>query len=485
MDKEQQLNELFALAREQRPQASFEETKSLFLETAGHHHASKATGNSAVFTSKIRWIMSAFIIISAFVSSILFWPENQKNNTSSINPHSSIASQEEKNPGKAEKSEGAKIDKEKQESLRPIAAEVFSDGQNPAVFKLPSEPVSALSSEDENQANRWIGKLPVDDDYPFPKLTEEQIKKTLKQKKKMLRALAKKDKDYYAYIPSGSFDYKGKMISVQAFYMQKTEVSNLEYRTFLFDLLIQNRKDEFLKAKPDQQAWKIALGDSAQFMIDNYISNEGYNDYPVNNISREGAEMYCKWLSAELYAYLGEEKGKKLNDVRLPNREEWFKAASVEGTQLPYPYDDTTLFDPTFYIYKANFNLKGMDLPLKKNLKVQMDNSPYFPSIKYTFLGKTRDYTWNINTKYFINSYGLYNISGNVAEMVVDGAEILTTESKTRQKSLLTPGTAGGGWMNSPKEIKILAPDNHPGETKAHPNIGFRVVMTHLPGGTR
>ncbi len=29
----------------------------------------------------------------------------------------------------------------------------------------------------------------------------------------------------------------------------------LEYRTFLFDLLIQGRKEDFLLAKPDQKLW--------------------------------------------------------------------------------------------------------------------------------------------------------------------------------------------------------------------------------------
>ena len=80
--------------------------------------------------------------------------------------------------------------------------------------------------------------------YPFPRLTQDEINANNKQKKNMLKALEKLDKKALAFVHSGSFEYQGAQISVQAFYMSKTEVTNLEYRTFLFDLLIQCKKEE-------------------------------------------------------------------------------------------------------------------------------------------------------------------------------------------------------------------------------------------------
>jgi formylglycine-generating enzyme required for sulfatase activity len=68
---------------------------------------------------------------------------------------------------------------------------------------------------------------------------------------------------------------------------------------------------------------------------------------------------------------------------------------------------------------------------------------------------------------YFPNANGLFNMSGNVAEMVY--------HSTTGRNN---PGTAGGGWMNTAEEIKILAPDPYNGIVGAHKNIGFRIVMT-------
>jgi hypothetical protein len=95
----------------------------------------------------------------------------------------------------------------------------------------------------QENVNLIKANVPIfSDEYVFPKLTEEEIKTNNKQKKLMLKNLEKFDKKVYAYIPTGTFDYQGKQVSVKSFYMQKTEISNLEYRTFLFDLLIQGMK---------------------------------------------------------------------------------------------------------------------------------------------------------------------------------------------------------------------------------------------------
>ena len=116
----------------------------------------------------------------------------------------------------------------------------------------------------------------------------------------MIKKLMKFDKKVYAYVPSGSTVLKGKKVSIQAFHIQTTEVSNLEYRTYLFDLLIQGRKEEFLKAKPDQMRWSKEYPSAyVKPMEEHYFTHAAYDHYPVVAISREGAELYCRWLTEE------------------------------------------------------------------------------------------------------------------------------------------------------------------------------------------
>jgi len=310
------------------------------------------------------------------------------------------------------------------------------------------------------------------DEYIFPKLTDEEIKETNRFKREMLRSLQKFDKKDYAFIPSGTFLYQNDSVSLQSFYMSKKEISNKEYRIFLFDLLIQGRKDEFLIAKPDQSQWsEDQLNKSA--MEEHYFSHPAYDYFPVVNVSRAGAELYCKWLSQELLKFVGDKHPERYNDVRLPMHVEWVFAASAEGKQLPYPWDG---------IYLRNYqglilaNHKTEMSPLRQDEKLEdmvetLSNRGYRAESNPKDSTETliyHDITAPVGA-YFSNALGLFNMSGNVAEMVY--------HSNTGRKD---PGTAGGGWMNTAEEIKILAPDPYKGIVDAHRNIGFRIVMTTL-----
>jgi formylglycine-generating enzyme required for sulfatase activity len=290
-----------------------------------------------------------------------------------------------------------------------------------------------------------------DEPYIFPKLTEIEIKATQKQKKAMLKALEKMDKKKFAYIPSGEFEHNGKMTSVQSFVIQTTEVSNLEYRTFLFDLLMQNRKEEFLHAKPDQQQWNTLPGGLHSKMVEYYFSHPAYDNYPVVNISREGAEMYCVWLKEELEKVADEKKKSSYHPIRLPVRAEWVKATSIEVNKQPYPWNGPFMRNKDG-LFLANFKQTSNEMA------IQGSNKAY-----------STDVTAPVNS-YFPNDYGAHNLSGNVAEMVYNDL------------NPKTHGTAGGGWMNSAEELKILGPDPYAGITSPHPCIGFRVVMT-VTGG--
>jgi formylglycine-generating enzyme required for sulfatase activity len=293
----------------------------------------------------------------------------------------------------------------------------------------------------------------LDEPIQFPKLTEEEIAITKKKKKAMLKAFTKHDKDAYAYIPSGTFDYNGKQVSVQAFYMGIGEVTNFEYRTFLFDLLIQGRNQEFLKAKPDQTQWKNKEGLPFQPFTDYYFSHPAYNDYPVVNVSREGAELYCLWLSKEVSKYVGDEKQGQFNDVRIPLRVEWVKAASNEGKQLPYPW-----------VGPYTRNSKGL---IQANF-IWGQYDPVLDSINKKNNTTSNSDILAPSKSFWPSELGLYNMSGNAAEMVYEDV------------NRVEPGTAGGSWQNNAEEIKIYAPDPNKEVIDPRPTIGFRVVSTFL-----
>jgi formylglycine-generating enzyme required for sulfatase activity len=209
-------------------------------------------------------------------------------------------------------------------------------------------------------------------------------------------------------------------------------------------LLIQGRKDEFLKARPDYKQWSIFQKQENSSMEQHYFSHPAYDNFPVVNVSREGAEMYCVWLTKEIINTVEDKKKSQYNDVRIPVREEWVMAASSGGTKYPYPWGeqpDRLIKDAQVYATYAQ----------EKNTLNEIANK--------------QDVTTSV-IAYLPNDFGLYNMSGNVAEMVYDDIK------------LKTAGTAGGGWMSTADEIKILAPDTYSGIVLPNVCIGFRVVMT-------
>lgn len=327
--------------------------------------------------------------------------------------------------------------------------------------------------------------------FRFPKLTPEEIEANNKQKEKMIKELAKIDDDKFAYIPSGSFLYNGKPVSVQAFYMQKTEVTNLEYRTFLFDLLINGREKDFLIAKPEQFRWlEIEDGTFNEPMEQSYFSHPAYNNYPVVNVTREGVKMYCDWLTSEAHK-ADIKKAKFTNDqrVRIPYNTEWMYAAYGKDPQyFLYPWNTNSIKNQSG-CYLANFKPSkdsicclGEEVKKeaeKKKGKETVDkqilsgvylstegDSTHKGESEFKYMADGAFYTAKVGT-YVPNNYGMYNLIGNVAEMVIDWPK-------------KTPGTKGGGWFSELKDLAINADDPYKGMIDGHPNVGFRVVFTYF-----
>ena len=439
MKEQVNIDQLFQKAKTQPVAQSFEKTKNEFLKSLSAEGNTPPTdGKGSFFTLKNVIIMiSSISAISLAVVLLLPSQEATKKENHSEKEIQPVTQLEE--------IEFVIEEEEIKKSKEFVWPVLETQSLQPIESFRPREILTPLVLK---RKEKYM-KAPIKNDYKYyPKLTEQEIADNHKQKKKMVKALAKFDKKAYSYIPAGSFEYNGEVVSTQAFWIQINEITNLEYRTFLFDLLIQDRKAEFDIAKPEQENWTQLLGGDLKSMEELYFSHEAFNDYPVCNVTRAGAEMYCIWLTKTVNATLEV----KINDVRIPTRAEWFKAASNEGKQLPFPWAGSkpTNDDGCFL---ANYKPKASSPEMTEETTLAQDGA--------MFTAKTETYN--------PNGTGLYNISGNVAEMVYED-----------YNSKNSPGTAGGSWLNSEEEIKINGPDPYKGLTSGHPGIGFRVVITHL-----
>ncbi|MCH2234968.1 MAG: formylglycine-generating enzyme family protein [Crocinitomicaceae bacterium] len=475
-NKLKSLDFLFEQAKEQTPKSSFNQTKELFDANLDSNKGIKGKGNS-IFNLKTLLVMIGIGGIAAITAIALTLNQEKKEIV-----ENELIETEIRN-STLDKIELERVYErpENQESVIQ-STEIIDDSiiNTTTTFRGDENTNSEVIIErkaDLFSTNSNYTGLPVssgkmkEEPYRFPVLNEEEKKEIRKEKNKMLKALYKMDKKKYAFVPTGSYKVNDQVISVHAFFMQNTEVSNLEYRTFLFDLLIQDRKSDFLVAMPDVELWNSLGYAHNDPMAQHYFSHPAYDNYPVNNISREGAEMYCEWLTMECRnKYEGKSKY-ILNDVRLPTDAEWMWAAYGDNDgSYKYPWGSNSLLKPDSSCYLANYKPLGPDSTGKMVNKYFLDGGFYTVSVN----------------SYYPNNYGLYNMSGNVAEMVYYQKEFKSSELgkdlRVYDPNNYLPGTKGGGWMSDAEELEIAYSELYKGETKPNLNVGFRPVMSYLSG---
>ena len=219
-------------------------------------------------------------------------------------------------------------------------------------------------------------------------------------------------------------------------YASPYEVTNKEYREFLTALKSTGKDEVYSKCLYDSTQWVQKFpGSFNQPMQDAYHSHPAYNNYPIVNITREAAALYCIWVT-EKYNSAAKKKYKKVQ-FRLPTVTEWKKiAAPLPGHTLPW-YGNLPYLSGAENIALAN--IKVLDYSKGGN--------------NYAFDG---GFHTTVVGHYKPNSYGLYDIIGNVSEM-------------TQSDVLL-----GGSWDNYLDECAI---DNSQIYELPDPRVGFRMVM--------
>lgn len=216
-------------------------------------------------------------------------------------------------------------------------------------------------------------------------------------------------------------------------FASKYEVSNKLYSTFLNALKSSANAKGISAAEIDTLRWRDPSFYNEPY-VQYYHTHPAYHNYPVVNISYEGASLFCEWLTAQYNANPKREI-KKIR-FRLPSEKEWIQAAQAGDSSAVYPWKGQEIRNKKGQIL-ANF---------KRDLKGEL-----LVNGKHEGFG---DVTAPVSS-YSENNYGLYNTSGNVAEMI-------------NQKGV----AKGGSWKDIAENLKVHAKYNYNGG--AQPFIGFR-----------
>ena len=265
-----------------------------------------------------------------------------------------------------------------------------------------------------------------------------------------------------------------RRVTVSSFYMDETEISNINWREYVFWL--ETRYESFPEvadnALPDEKVWLDELSYNDP-MVETYFRHPAYDDYPVVGVSWEQAQEYCKWRTDRVNEMILIEKGilnptpdqkdadvfttdtylagqydgnvrKNLPDIRtggersvkyedgvmvpsfrLPTEAEWEYAALALKGNHENPQDEI-ISERRIYPWK------GKSARYQKHNKEQGRMLANFKRGRGDYMGTAGNLNDNASTtapvrSFIPNDFGLYNMAGNVSEWVEDVYRPLTS----------------------------------------------------------
>ena len=231
--------------------------------------------------------------------------------------------------------------------------------------------------------------------------------------------------------------------SLPEFFIAATEVTNFQWKEFLMYLKQEGRMEEYRDNILDTTVWRPLLAYNEPF-VDYYYQNKAYSEYPAVGMTLKQAQAYANWLT-EIYAL----KNQSVKIIfSVPTKKQWIRAARGEW-QTHYPWDG-----------KYMRNSKGAYLSNFKNYDAA--NIHYNTEInKYEVMSMSQCMEGAITApaeSYYPNKFGIYNMSGNVAELVSDDTVAM-----------------GGSWNDTGYDVRV---ESEQPATQPKSTIGFRMVAT-------
>lgn len=247
----------------------------------------------------------------------------------------------------------------------------------------------------------------------------------------------------FVKVPSGKVILGKKIDSCETFYISKTEISNGEWKAFLMDLKQTGALEAYEANRLDSTVWRLP-NSFLEVFEKQYATNPAYEDYPLVGVTINQAKAYTQWLTEK---HKDNKYGKKIT-FSIPTKKQWIRAARGES-QNTYPWDGPYVRNHKG-LYLANFMAIGENGIIRNDEtnKLEIDGGIPNPAKEYFTTAKVKSY--------YPNKFGVYNMAGNVAELISDDTLAM-----------------GGSWLDPGGDIRVMSRQS---AVAPKVNIGFRVV---------
>lgn len=247
-------------------------------------------------------------------------------------------------------------------------------------------------------------------------------------------------------------------------FMDETEISNINYREYLYWLNKVHGESVQNQALPDTTTWYMSEAKPNEPYVQTYFRHPAYNNHPVLGLSYEQVVQYSKWRSDRVFEQMlilrDESLLAKLSNENHFSIERYFEG-KIEGVKpnmtatypsyrLPTKQEwETAAKGLTNDDYGVNIAQKSIKKAKNKGLK--LFNINYEDPNNFVVTAPARSY--------LANDFKLYNMIGNVSEMVAEKGV-----------------SKGGSYIHNINEVKISNDINYEKPTRW---LGFRNICEY------
>lgn len=336
-------------------------------------------------------------------------------------------------------------------------------------FGRPKKMVVITKSDSLIKTNKELNPQFIQPTHNIlPYITEHDRLLYANIKNQLLRSLIKLDKGLYTHLPANKVVYANKDIIVNAFNLRNVSVTNLEYKAFLADLIIQKRIDDYMIAELAHDNWTKF---NCNTLANTYFQDEKFNDFPVVNMSIESAKLFCKWLEEEVQLYTIQYHLKTTSlQIRLPYDDEWIYAAREGYAKIAFEKGYNTMYDETEGLVNSSFTNR-VEL-IKKRVKKVDSLYAQFTTNKYGWTEKEILAFYTIGLNYY-NKTPIDTIYANRMKVLNKFGRASEIVYQRNTSHIWLPGLS---WKNKGTYLKL---ENEFKTNASSPFVSFRFVVVN------